>query len=190
MVNTGTIRNGHQVTAVFLDVEPLKAAVADLVDAGIERFEIGLLAGEHTVERSLGDFYARATDIDGAEAPTLAFTAKEQKDDTFHGLFGGLFFFGTTTMAGAMVASAAALGGAAIVAASGVAAVGAVGAAAGLAIQKGEAEELKVHLDEGHLVLFVRTRDHERAQRALDILSEHSRHEPAVHDAGADNEGH
>jgi hypothetical protein len=189
-MDNGTKRNGQQATAVFLDVAPLRSAVADLVDAGFERHEIGLLAGERTIERALGNFYARATEIDGAtEVPSLAFIAKEQKDDTFHGLFGGLFFFGTTTMAGAMVASAAALGGAAIVAASGVAAVGVVGAAAGLAIHKREAEQLKVHLDEGHLVLFVRTRDRERARRALDILSRHSEHEPTIHDVDAMNEG-
>lgn len=176
----------HEVVGTFFDVNNLKSAIMDLVGAGFHRTQMGMLASTEAVERSLGDFYTRATQIDEApDAPEVAFVARKVNDDTFRGLFGGLFFVGTTTLAGAIVASAAALGGAIAAVASGVAAVGIVGAAAGLAISKSDSDRLKEHLDEGHLLLFVRTADEARASRALEIFLRHCAYEPMVYAVAA-----
>jgi hypothetical protein len=179
----------QEVVGTFFDVDHLKAAVADLVDAGFDDAQIGLLASEHAVERSLGDFYARASHADHTpDSPSVAFVTKNHEDDTFHGLLGGLFFCGASTVAGAAVVSAAVIGGGVLLALSGVAAVGVAGAAAGLAIHKTDSDRLKEQVDEGHLLLFVRTPDAEQAKRAVEILSRHDAHDAAVYRVEAPDE--
>jgi hypothetical protein len=176
----------RETVGIFFDVDHLKAAIDELVDEGFSRSEIGLLAGEHTVQRALGDFYVRTNEFaSSAKAPCTAFVGNESVDDTLHALLGGLFFYGVTTAAGAAVASAAVLGGAALAAVSGVAAVGAAGAAMGLIIHKSDANYLEEQVDEGHLLLFVRTNDVEREQEAIAILSRHGAYDAKVYSVAA-----
>jgi hypothetical protein len=176
----------QEAIGVFFDVDHLKSAIEGLVEAGFDRSEIGLLAGAHTVEQALGDFYARTNQFaDSPNAPCVAFVAKRTDDDTIHALLGTLFFYGATTAVGAAVASAAVLGGAVIAAASGVAAIGVAGAVMGLIIHKSDSDYLDEQIDEGHLVLFVRTNDPERGARAVKILSDHCAFKPKVYTVDA-----
>src|SRR5690606_18369785 len=105
--------------------------------------------------------------------PRMAFVRKKSIGDTVHAWAGALFFAGATTGAGAVVVSAGVLGGALLAAVSGAAAVGAVGAALALVIHQSDAEYLEQQVDEGHLLLFVRTHGEDEERRALDILSRH-----------------
>jgi hypothetical protein len=176
----------QEAVGVFFDVDHLKAAIDDLVKAGFDQSEIGLLASEYTVREALGDFYTATNEFaTGPKAPCTAFVADRADDDTFHALLGGLFFYGTTTAAGALVASAAILGGAVIGAAAGVAAIGAAGAVMGLLIRKSDSDFLDEQVDEGHLLLFVRTSNAERGEAAVRILSEHSAYDPKVYTVAA-----
>jgi hypothetical protein len=47
---------------------------------------------------------------------------------------------------------------------------------------------LKEQVDEGHLLLFVRTPDAEQAKRAVEILSRHDAHDAAVYRVEAPDE--
>lgn len=171
----------QEAVGVFFGVDNLQRAIEELVESGFDRSEIGLLAGADTVQEALGDFYVRTNEFSNSpNAPCMAF-ANKIEDDTFHALLGALFFYGATSAAGAAVASAAVLGGAAIAAASGVAAIGFAGAVMGLIIHKTDADFLDEQVDAGHLVLFVRTRDSERAERAVNVLSRHCAYAPKVY---------
>lgn len=172
----------QEAVGVFFDVDHLKAAIEELVESGFDRSEIGLLAGEHTVRRALGNFYTATNEFAAnPKAPCTAFVADRADDDTFHALLGGLFFYGATAAAGAVVASAAILGGAVIAAASGVAAIGVAGTVMGLIIHKSDSDFLDEQIDEGHLLLFVRTNDAGRGASAVKILAEHGAYEPKVY---------
>jgi outer membrane lipoprotein SlyB len=82
-----------------------------------------------------------------------------------------LFFVGTSGAMGAVVASSAVLGGALLAAIGGVLAVGLVGALVARVIHQSDAEFLQEHVDEGHILLFVRLADAAREQQVLDILT-------------------
>jgi len=173
----------REAVGIYFDAQHLEKAIGKLVDAGFERSEIGLLAGEYTVQTALGDVYTRTNEFSSSQnAPCTAFVTNRRDDDTVHAWLGSLMFYGATTAAGAAVASAAVLGGAVLAATSGAAAIGAAGALMGLIIHKSDAQYLEEQVDEGHLLLFVRTRDAEHEKKAMQILAENSAYEPKVYE--------
>jgi outer membrane lipoprotein SlyB len=165
----------REAVGAFVDADKIHEAIDELVASGFRYEELGLLAGEFTVRQSLGDFYTQTNQFsDSPDAPNTAFVAKESVGDTVHAFIGTLFFAGSTVGAGAAVASAGILGGGLLAAVTGVAAIGAVGAVLGLIIRESDAEKLEQQVDEGHLLLFVRTRDEEHEKQAVEILERHT----------------
>ena len=165
----------REAVGVFVDADRIHGAMEELVAAGFRHQELGLLASEFAVRESLGDFYTQTNQFaDDADAPNTAFVAKESVGDTVHAYLGSLFFAGTTVAAGAAVASAGVLAGGLLAAVTGAAALGAIGAALALIIRESDAEELEQQVEEGHLVLFVRTKDQAHEKRAAEILQRHT----------------
>lgn len=165
----------REAVGVFFDSEHLKETINELQAVGFSRDELGLLASEYAVQESLGDLYIRTNqDEDSAQAPELAFVEMEADEQQKQSVGGGLAFVGTSGVVGAVVASSAFLGGALVAALSGVLAVGAVGAAAAAVINQSDAEYLQQHVDEGHILLFVRISDAAREDEVLDILRRHA----------------
>jgi outer membrane lipoprotein SlyB len=81
------------------------------------------------------------------------------------------------------------LGGALLAAVTGAAAIGAVGAVLALIIHESDAEELEEQVEQGHLLLFVRTRDEALEERAVEILRKHTPIEVKVVSAPAVDSG-
>lgn len=176
----------REAVGIFFDADSLHAAVDELVAAGLSYDRFGLLAGEYTVRQRLGDYYTRINESAESESgPRTAFVAEESMGDTVHAFLGSLFFVGTTLASGAVVASAAILGGGLLAALGGAAALGGVAAAMALTLREGDAEYLEQQVDEGHLLLFVRTDDAEYERQALDILSKHGAYDAKIYSAPA-----
>lgn len=168
-------RDVREAVGVFAGEGNLREAIAELVSVGFEREELGLLAGQHTVRQALGDFYTQTNQSAGSPAaPNTAFVANESIGDAAHAYLGSLFYAGSTVAAGAAVASAAVLGGALLAAVTGAAAFAAIGAVLALIIHQSDAEELEQQVEEGHLLLFVRTRDAAREKLAAGVLRKHT----------------
>ncbi len=176
----------REAVGIFFDSERLHEAVDELVSSGFDFVDLGLLAGQYTVKQRLGDFYSQINEsADSAEGPSTAFVADKAMGDTVHAILGTLFFVGTTAASGAVVASAAVLGGSLLPAVAGAAGLGAIGGALSLIIHQSDAEHLEEQVDEGHLLLFVRTRDHDKEAKAIEILSRHGAYEAKVYEAPA-----
>jgi len=176
---SGAVR---EAVGVFFDANKMREAIDDLLSSGFDRAELGLLAGEFTVKQSLGDLYTQINELsDDPEAPRTAFVAKESSKDFMHGGLGALSFAGTAAAGGAIVATAGVLGGAIAAATAGVAAVAAISAILGALIGESDAEHLQEQIDEGHLLLFVRTLDPAREKLATDILSKHSGYDVRIY---------
>jgi len=176
----------REAVGIFFDSEHLHDAVDELVSSGFNFDDIGLLAGQYTVKQRLGEFYNEVNkSADTSEGPSTAFVAEKSMGDTVHAFLGTLFFVGTTAASGAVVASAAVLGGSLIPAVAGAAALGAIGGALSLIIHQSDAEHLEEQVDEGHLLLFVRTEDAAEETKAVDILSRHGAFEAKVYEAPA-----
>jgi hypothetical protein len=172
----------REAVGVFFKADSLEAAIGELLSSGFDDEHVGLLAGEHTVRQDLGHLYTDTNaSLGNPEAPRVAFVRNESMGDTVHAWVGGLFFAGATAAGGTAVVSAAVLGGAVLAALAGVAAVGAVGAVLAMIIHQSDAEYLEEQIDEGHVLLFVRTLDPERERLALEILARHSKFDVKVY---------
>jgi len=182
--NTATVR---EAVGIFFDSKRLHEAVDELTSAGFDFSDLGLLAGQYTVKQRLGEFYNQVNEsADSAEGPSIAFVAEKSMGDTVHAFLGTLFFVGTTVASGAVVASAAVLGGGLLAAAAGaVALAGTTGGAMSLIIHESDAEYLEEQVDEGHLLLFVRTQDADEEVKAVTILSGHGAYEAKVYEVPA-----
>jgi hypothetical protein len=164
----------REAVGIFFDADHLKDAIKDLLTSGFEPEELGLLASEQVVERSLGDLYARTNERAASpQAPAIAFIGRKSIGETGHTLGGGLFFVGTSGVMGAVVASAAVFGGALLGAVGGIVGVGVVGALVATIIHQSDAEYLQHQVDEGHMLLFVRMNGTDREQPAMSILNRH-----------------
>ncbi len=177
----------REAVGTFFDSKHLHEAVDELVSSGFNFDDVGLLAGQYTVKQHLGEFYNEVNEsANSSEGPSTAFVAEKSMGDTLHGFLGTLFFVGTTAASGAVVASAAVLGGGLLAAAAGaVALVGITGGAMSLIIHQSDAEHLEEQVDEGHLLLFVRTENADEEAKAVDILSRHGAFEAKVYEAPA-----
>ena len=174
----------REAVGIFFDTKKLEETIAELKSSGFESDELGLLAGEHTVRENLGYIYAEVNKNETSpSAPNTAFVAKESKGDIPHAMFGSLYLVGTALAGGAVVASAGILGGAVAVAVATTAVFGGVGAVLAGIIHESDAEYLEEQVDEGHLLLFIRTRDTEHENLALKILSKHAAFDPRIHAA-------
>jgi len=177
----------REAVGIFIDSKHLHEAVDALESSGFDRADLGLLAGEFTVKQKLGEFYTEINEsADRPDGPRTAFVADKSMGDTVHALIGSLFIVGTTVASGAIVASAAVLGGGLLAAITGaVALAGITGGAMSLIIHESDAEFLEEQVDEGHLLLFVRTENAEREAQALEILSKHGVLDAKIYEAPA-----
>ncbi len=164
----------REAVGIFSETQDLQRAIDELLAAGFERTEFGLLAGEFTVKQQLGDIYISTNEFSGTKsAPNIAFVHKDSVGDTIHALLGNLYLMGGTTMVGGVVITAGVFGGAMLPAAAGILAVGAIGAVIGMIISQSDAEYLEEHVNAGHLVFFVRLKDVAQEATARHILAKH-----------------
>lgn len=176
----------REAVGIYFGAETLREAIDDLQSSGFDPKEIGLLAGEFTVRQSLGHLYDKVNEFsEDPNAPRTAFVAKESMGDTVHGLLGGLSFVAAATAGGAVVATAGVFGGAVVAAAAGAAVVGAIGALLGKILSQSDAEYLEEQIDDGNLLLFVRTCDAAREKLAVEILSKHGAYDVRIYSAPA-----
>lgn len=164
----------RQAVGIFHNAESLRGAIEELLVSGFKQEELGILASEQVVERSLGDLYVRTNEAsDSPDAPAVAFVRRESFGDSARTHAGGLFFVGASGAAGGVVASTALLGSALLPAVGAVVGVGLVGLFVASFIHQSDAEYLQQQIDEGQILLFVRV-EPEREQETVRLLIRHS----------------
>jgi hypothetical protein len=166
----------REAVGIFDDQASLQAAIDQLMLAGFERFELGLLdhdAAPDTAPHHLADDTA---------VPRKPYVAPESVGDAQGGLIAG---FALIPAMGAAAATAGA--GAAIAATAAVtAATGGVGALVGgalaYALTRKRARGIASQEDAGGLLLWVRVRSAAHERLALDILRRNAAHHVHGHD--------
>lgn len=177
--NTHTTR---EAVGIFFDAKTLEDTITDLKASGFLADELGLLASEFAVRENLGHLYTDVNEHGGSEdAPETAFVSKGSTNEISHAMFGSLYIIGTAVVGGAVVASAGILGGGVAVAVATTAVFGGVAAVLGGILHKSDADYLEEQVDEGHLLLFVTTKDSEHEKKAVEIMSKHSAFDPRIH---------
>jgi len=172
----------REAVAVFDTVESLQQAIDELQSSGFDRAELSLLAGQHTVEEKLGHIYTRAEELeDDPKVPTVAYISTEAVEAAEAALIGTPMYIAACTAAGIMTAAGGPLAwtiAATVAAGGGGAAIGGVLASM---VGKHHSEYLQKQLDQGGLLLWVRTRDVAHEHAAKQILSRNSAHDVHVH---------
>ena len=164
-----------EVVGVFHTSDDLEAAIDELLSSGFDRAEISLLASEEAVAKKLGGRFRSASEIaDDPGAPRAAFVSTEAIGDAEGGLIGGLAYLGATTAIGAVALSGGVLP--AMVAAAILAggAGGLIGSALARWIGHHHAAYLQSQIENGGILLWVRTWTEEDEGRASSIIARHA----------------
>jgi len=173
----------REAVGVFHDLKAFQDALDELTSSGFDRADMSLLASECTVKEKLGHAYHKVTELaNDATVPCAAYADDHSIAEARTGAIGGLAYIGAMVAAGAVVASGGTL--AAVIAAAAAAGGGGglLGAVAAGFIGRDKAESLQAQLDKGGLLLWVRTADPDKEQRALEILRKHGGQDVHVHE--------
>ena len=181
----------REAVGIFHSPESFQNAIDELLSSGFHRAELSLLASEAAVVEKLGHRYAKVDVLaDDPEVPRAAYVSTEAIGDAEGGIIGGLVYVGATVAAGAVVAS----GGTLLAVIAGVALAGGAGGLIGSVLAKWlgdhHARYLQQQLERGGLLLWVRTRNSAREERAVEILTKYSAEKVHVHGLLLDAELH
>lgn len=172
----------REVVGIFHDAGDLQAAIDELLSSGVDRAELSLLAGEHTIEKSLGHKYHKVSELaDDPVIPRAAYVSTEALGWAEGGLIGGLLYVGAALAAGAVVVSGGAL--AAAIAAAAVAGGGGalIGSVLARWVGHHHAHYLEEQLERGGLLLWVRAWDADDEVKASRILRNHAGDNVHIH---------
>lgn len=180
------VRTVREAVGVFKQAAQLQDAIDELLSSGFDRAGLSLLAGEETVAEKLGPRHPLIGAMaDNPDTPRTHYASPEAFAGAQGGVIGALMYVGALGATGAVVASGGTL--AALIIATTVS--GGAGALIGAVLAKfigdRHASHLQAQLDEGGLLLWVRTWDLEDERKATEILRRHSGQEVHIHDLPA-----
>jgi hypothetical protein len=180
----------REAVGIFRSPQGLQDAIDELLRSGFHRAELSLLASEAAVSEKLGHLYTKVDVLaDDPDVPRAAYVADEDIGDAEGGIIGGLTYVGATVAAGAVVAS----GGTLLAAVMGAALAGGTGGLIGSVLAKWlgdhHAHHLQEQIERGGLLLWVRTRDAAREERAIQVLGKYSAEKIHVHGLPLEEEG-
>jgi len=172
----------REAVAIFTNADDLQAAVDELLSSGFHRAELSLLAGEDASNEKLGGGSTNARDLeDDPTVPRSAYISPEAIGDAQGGIVGALMYAGATAAASAVVVS----GGTILAALVAATLVGGAGSVVGALLAKWLGDHhgryLQTQIDHGGLLLWVRTKDAEAEERALNVLRRHSSRDVHIH---------
>lgn len=172
----------REAVGVFDNLVALESAVDALQEAGFNRADLSLLAGEQAVDEHLGHIYSKVEKLeDDPAAPRVAYVARESIGAAEGALMGAPMYIAACTAAGLV---AAAGGPIALILAAAAAAGGGgamIGAFLASMVGKHHAEYIENQLEHGGLLLWVRTWNGDQEERAKDILSKTAAHDVHIH---------
>lgn len=158
----------YQAVGIYVDPDHVAGSILELRQNGFSENDLGVMATEGTVLNRLSKYYIRADEQ--TDGPDTVFVAKDSIDNSTNAFVGSMSFLGFATVGGALVASAGLLGSPLVVGLAAVLFGGGAATMAGLAIRKSDADYLKEQIDEGHILLFVRTDSMELGKSAAAIM--------------------
>jgi hypothetical protein len=183
MPETAYSSTNTEAVGVFHDGQSFQAAIDDLLLAGFDIVELNVLAHEDAITQKLGRGYKSTAEFeDDPEAPRIGYVPDETIGNAEGAVIGAGIYVPAVIGSLAVVASGGSLLGAFAVAAIAGGAGGMIGAALARLIGYEHAKHLNQHLHHGGLLLWVRTRDTAREQKALEILRRHSAHDVHLHE--------
>ena len=165
----------REAVGLFETQVALQAAIDELLSSGFDRADISLLASEQAVASKLhGHAFTRSALEDDPATPRGVYVSPDAVGTAEGGLISVFAYVGGVAAAGVIAIAGGPL--TMIVVGAGLAggAGGLIGAGLAKLVGDRRAADIHSHLDEGGLLLWVRTWSVEDERRAVDILSRHS----------------
>lgn len=169
----------REAVAVFDTPRKLFDAADALERAGFDHAAISLMGRAKDVESKLGDHYKRVEDR--TDNGRIAYIPPESVGDGQGFLASVLIYVGAVAATGAIVASGGSAIAAILAAAAGGGAGGLVGTGLAKLLGHNYTHYLQEQLNQGGLVLWVRTPTPEAERRAVEVLQRHSGEAVHVH---------
>lgn len=177
-----TYINMPEAVGVFDTFEAQQAAFYDLRAAGFHHSDISLLGSEDAIREKLGQAYWRSSDLeDDPRAPRAHFVSEEAVGELEGAIAGGFFFVGSAIAMAAMLTpvSTAAASIAAIAIGGSPAAV--IGTLLARRVGQHHKDYYADQIRRGGILMWVRTRDKDHEDLAVEILKGHSGRDVHVH---------
>ncbi len=173
----------REAVAVFATEQALQQAIDDLQTSGFNRSEISILASNPKDSRKLELIFQDIRSLeDNEEVPRTAIYSPESRAEAEAAVIGIPIYIGAV---GGMFAAVASGGTLALILAAAIAAGvagGGAGAFGAYAIAHKHRKSIQQQLQNGGLLLWVRTADSDREQRAMEILKEAGGNDIHIHD--------
>jgi hypothetical protein len=181
-------KNLTEAVGLFHSAREMQDAIDDLTIEGFAPMDLNIMATEEAIEEKLGHAYRSARELeDSPNIPTTAFVSTESRGDLEGAVIGSLIYIPATVGALAVVASGGTLAAAIAAVLLGGGLGGALGAVLAKLIGRRHAEQIDKHLRHGGLLLWVRTRDSDHEERAVNIMKAHGAEDAHVHTLPAIN---
>ncbi|HCQ63664.1 MAG TPA: hypothetical protein DIU07_00100 [Rhodobacteraceae bacterium] len=177
-----TVIDLPEAVGVFGSYDTLRAALYDLRMHGFSRYDLSLLGDRKALKEKLGAAYWRAEDLeDDPDAPRAAFVSEEAIGEYEGAIVGGFFYLGSYIAMAAMLTPASTLAAsiAAISVGGGPAAV--LGILLARRVGRHHKDYYADQIENGGILLWVRTVDEDKEALAVKILKGHSGRDVHVH---------
>jgi hypothetical protein len=174
-------RGLREAVGLFDDPTALQEAIDELLSSGFDRAELSLLAPEAVVERKLGYAVRRSRLEDDPETPRSVYVSPDAVGAAEGGLIGALSYVGGVAAAGAIALAGGPLSLIVLGAGGAGLAGGLIGAELARLLDARQAATIHDHLQQGGLLLWVRTWDDADEARAVAILRAHSGRDVHLH---------
>lgn len=186
MSNDQTALEIREAVGLFETQVALQGAIDELLSSGFDRADISVLASEHAVASKLhGQVFTRTALEDDPSTPRGVYVSPDAVGTAEGSLISVLAYVGGVATAGVIAIAGGPL--TMIVVGAGLAggAGGLIGAGLAKLVGDRRAADIHSHLDEGGLLLWVRTWRINDESRAIDILSRHSGRDVHLHSLSA-----
>jgi outer membrane lipoprotein SlyB len=173
----------REAVAVFHKVDDLQAAIDELLSSGFDRAELSLLASDRAVAAKLGNVTFREAELeDDPTVPRGVYVSPAAMGAAEGGLVGALAYVGGMASAGLIALAGGPIAAIVLGAVLAGGAGGLLGTGLAELVGHRRATYFQEQLDRGGLLLWVRTWDTPREQKAVEILGHHSASDVHVHE--------
>lgn len=177
-----TYINIPEAVGIFDSFETQQAALYDLRAAGFHHSDISLLGSEDAIRERLGKGYWRSADLeDDPRAPRAHFVSEEAIGELEGAIAGGFFFVGSAIAMAAMLTPASTLAASVAAVAIGGSPAAVIGTLLARRVGKHHKAYYADQIRRGGILMWVRTRDKEHEDLAVNILKGHSGRDVHVH---------
>lgn len=172
-----------EAVGVFDNSVDLQAAIYDLLMSGFRRDDLSMLGDLETLEKKLGSAFWHSKDLeDDPHAPRANFVSEEAIGEFEGAVAGGFFFLGSAIAMTAMLTPASTLAASIAAIAIGGTPSAIIGTIFARRIGKHHKDYYQRQIENGGILLWVRTQDEAKQELAKKILEGHSGKDVHIHD--------